>query len=320
MSHKYAQASYLSADEHVAIKVVGHKTMDRQSTSYKKKIYTVAALVVLIIVSISGCTDKPEEVQDEVNIYIYEQTGEEGDPQEQIREFYDMVDEQSGLPILVPLRKHAAEYALDPETGHVIPDTIKIYDPDGNPVDQEAALVMQDDIARDDAGNIITDAALLDIHIEQIGKNKYQINNLKQEMQVEDGIWRVKPTENPSFDKNLVDNIMKVGGGKDEITGGFVRGEDGNIYGIIIADEDVFEMYYGDFGIKARGENHPHEIDKEDCIDLGDGLYAYVYNLSETPKGSASVQSPHPFTQELSIADRENKGKYAQFRFVKETI
>jgi hypothetical protein len=68
--------------------------MDQQSTSYKKKIYTVAALVVFIIVSFSGCTDKPEEVQDEVNVYVYEQTGEEGDPQEQIREFYDMVDEQ----------------------------------------------------------------------------------------------------------------------------------------------------------------------------------------------------------------------------------
>jgi hypothetical protein len=77
--------------------------MDRQSTSYKKKIYTVAALVVLIIVSISGCTDKLEEVQDEVNVYVYEQTGEEGDPQEQIREFYDMVDEQSGPPVPVPL-------------------------------------------------------------------------------------------------------------------------------------------------------------------------------------------------------------------------
>ncbi|NQE54915.1 hypothetical protein C5S29_15145, partial [ANME-1 cluster archaeon GoMg3.2] len=69
--------------------------MDRQSTSYKKKRYIVAFIVVLILVSISGCTDKPEEVQDEVNVYVYEQTGEEGDPQEQIREFYDMVDEQS---------------------------------------------------------------------------------------------------------------------------------------------------------------------------------------------------------------------------------
>jgi hypothetical protein len=278
--------------------------MDRQSTSYKKKIYTVAALVVLIIVSISGCTDKPEEVQDEVNIYIYEQTGEEGDPQEQIREFYDMVDEQSGLPILVPLRKHAAEYELDPETGQVIPDTIKIYDPDGNPVDQEAALVMQDDMARDDTGNIITDAALLDIHIEQIGKNKYQINNLKQEMVLEDGsVLGIRDiTENDYFDKNLVDNIIKVGDGKDEIHGGFVDG-----YFVIIADKDVFDMYGGDFGIRAKDKN-PRGIDKEDCVDLGGGLYAY---LLEIPEDGISVHSPHPKSQEVHIANES--GAFAQF-------
>jgi hypothetical protein len=295
--------------------------MNRQSTSYKKKIYTVAFLVVLIIVTICGCTDKPEEVQDEVNIYVYEQTGEEGDPQEQIREFYDMVDEQSCPPVLVSLRKHAAEYELDPETGQVIPDTIKIYDSDGNPVDPETSLAMQGNIARDDAGNIITDAALLDIHIEKIGKNKYQIHNLKQELQVEDGVWRIKGyPEYEDFDKNLVDNEIKVGDNKDEITGGLIRGVDGNIYGVIIADEDVFEMYDGDFGIKARGENLPHEINKEDCIDLGGGLYAYVYNLSETPKGSASVRSPHPLVREADIADRENNGKYALFSFKKESI
>jgi hypothetical protein len=252
--------------------------MDRQSTSYKKKIYTVAALVVLIIVSISGCTDKPEEVQDEVNIYVYEQTGEEGDPQEQIREFYDMVDEQSCSPVLVPLRKHAAEYELDPETGQVIPDSVKIYNTDGNQVDQQTALAMQDDIARDDAGNIITDAALLDIHIEKIDKNKYQIHNLRQELKDSDGcVWRMKEyPEYERFDKNLVDNEIKVGDNKDEITGGLVRGGDGNIYGVIIADKDVFDMYDGDFGIKARGENLPHEINKEDCVDLGGGLYAYI--------------------------------------------
>jgi len=153
--------------------------------------YTVAALVVLIIVTISGCTDKPEEVQDEVNIYVYEQTGEEGDPQEQIREFYDMVDEQSGPPVLVPLRKYAAEYELDPETGQVIADNTKMYDPDGSPVDRETALAMQDRIVKDDAGSPVTDAALLDLHIKPIGKNKYKIHNLKQELQVEDGIWRV---------------------------------------------------------------------------------------------------------------------------------
>ena len=291
--------------------------MDRQTTSYKKKIYTVAALVVLIIVTISGCTDKPEEVQDEVNIYVYEQTGEEGDPQEQIREFYDMVDEQSGPPVPIPLRKYAAEYELDPETGQVIPDTIKIYDHNGNPVDRETALAMQDNIARDDAGNIITDAALLDLHIKEIGKNKYQINNLKQEMQVEDGVWRVNPTENPSFDKDLVDNIIIVGDGKDEFAPGFVRGDDGNIYGVIIADKDVFDMYDGDFGTKVRGENRPDPIRQEDCIDLGGGLYAYLYELPETPESLVLVYSPSPFTMELKIADEKSNGKHAQFEFVK---
>jgi hypothetical protein len=236
----------------------------------------VVVLVVLIIVSFSGCTDKPEDVQDEVNIYVYEQTGEEGDPQEQIREFYDMVDEQSYPPILVSLRKYAAEYELDPETGQVIPDSVKIYAPDGNPLDPETALAMQDNIARDDAGNIITDAALLDIHIEKIKENKYEIHNLRQEMQVEDGIWRIRDiTENDYFDKNLVDNIIKVGDDKDEITGGFVDG-----YFVIIADKDVFEKYGGNFGIKLKNEN-PFGVDKEDCIDLGGGLYVYV--LSEMP-------------------------------------
>jgi len=43
-----------------------------------------------------------------------------------------------------------------------------------------------------------------------------------------------------------------------------------------------------------------------------------VYDLSETPRDSATVRSPYPFTQEHSIADKENNGKYAQFRFVKE--
>jgi hypothetical protein len=288
--------------------------MDRQSTSYKKKwkIYTVAALVVLIIVTISGCTDKPEEVQDEVNIYVYEQTGEEGDPQEQIREFYDMVDEQSGPPVPVPLRKYAVEFDLDPETGKISIDTMNIYDSGGNPVDRQIALDMQDDIARDDAGNIITDVALLDIHIEEIDEDKYQIHNLKQEMQVEDGIWRVKGyPENDYYDKNLVDNEIKVSDNKDEFAPGFVRGDDGNIYGVIIADKDVFDIYHGDFGIKAKGLN-PIGIDKEDCIDLGGGLYAYVYNLSETPKGSASVYSPHPISQ-------DTRDKFAVFKFVKES-
>ncbi len=288
--------------------------MNRRNTSYKKKrkMYAVAVLVVLMIVTISGCAEKPEEVQDKANIYIYEEMGGEGDPQEQIREFYDIALQEAGGPVIKPLAQYAAEYELDPETGQVIPDTIKIYDPDGNPVDRETAIAMQDDIATDDAGNIITDAAQLDIHIEEIGENKYQIHNLRQELVVEDGVWRVKGyPENDYYDKNLVDNIIKVSDNKDEFAPGLVLGSDGNIYGVIIADKDVFDIYGGEFGIMALGENHPDGIDKEECIDLGGGLYAYLYNLSETPKGSASVHSPHPISQ-------DTRDKFAVFRFIKE--
>ena len=319
MSHKYAQASYLRADEHVTIKVVGHKTMDRQSTSYKKKMCTVAALVVLIIVTICGCTDKPEEVQDEVNIYVYEQTGEEGDPQEQIREFYDMVDEQSGPPVLVPLRKHAAEYELDPETGQVIPDTIKIYDPNGNPVDRQTAIAMQDNIATDDAGNIITDAALLDIHIEEIGKDKYQIHNLAQELQVEDGVWKVSHEMGNKYsgDTKFNDNIFKINDGLDEMCGGIVLDDNGTPHGIILIDEDTWDLYGENFGTMAMGENRPRGINKEDCIHLGNGICAYVVDLSEIPEGSMAVRSPYPTTERLDITDKN--GGHAQFMFVKES-
>jgi hypothetical protein len=275
--------------------------------------------VVLIIVSFSGCTDKPEEVQDEVNVYVYEQTGEEGDPQEQIREFYDMVDEQSGPPILVSLRKHAAEYDLDPE-GNVIPDSVKIYDPDGNPVDRETALAMQDNIARDDAGNIITDAAQLDLQIEKIKENKYEIHNLRQEMQVEDGIWTVSHEMGNKYsgDTEFNDNIFIINDGLDDMCGGIVLDDNGTPHGVILIDEDTWDLYGGNFGTKARGENHPRGIDKEDCTHLGNGIYAYVVDLSETPKGSMTVRSHYPTMEGLDITDKN--GGYAQFRFVKDTI
>jgi len=288
--------------------------MDRQSTSYKKKIYTVAFLVVLIIVTICGCTDKPEEVQDEVNIYVYEQTGEEGDPQEQIREFYDMVDEQSSPPVLVPLRKYAAEYELDPETGEISIDTMKIYDSEGNPFDHETALAMQDNIARDDAGNIITDAALLDLHIKEIGKNKYEILNIAQELQVEDGVWRIshEMVNKYSGDTEFNDNIFKIGD-LDDMYGGFVLGEDGKPYGVIFVDEDTFELYGGDFGTHAQDEN-PHGIDKHECVHLGNGIYVYLYDLSEKHDG-VDIFSPHSITRENHILEK-NHG-FAQFAFEK---
>jgi hypothetical protein len=213
----------------------------------------------------------------------------------------------------VPIAKYEVE--LDPETG----DIITIYDPDTNaPLDpDDIPPGWEDLIVKDDAGNYVTDASQLDLHINPIGKDKYEILNLKQELVDEDGVWRIKGSENDSFDKKLVDNIIKVGDHKDEITGGLVRGSDGNIYGVIIADEDVFDMYGGDFGIKAKGVN-PERIDKEECIDLGGGLYAYLYNLSGTPNDSAVVHSPYLLSQEVHIADEENNGKFAEFLFVKE--
>jgi hypothetical protein len=229
-----------------------------------------------------------------------------------------MVDEQSGPPILVSLRKHAAEYDLDPE-GNVIPDSVKIYDPDGNPVDSETALAMQDNIARDDAGNIITDAALLDLQIEKIKENKYKIHNLKQEMQVEDGVWRVSHDMGNKYsgDTKFNDNIFKINDGSDDMCGGIVLDDNGMPHGIVLIDEDTWELYGGDFGTKARGENRPRGIDKEDCTHLGNGIYAYVVDLSETPEGM-TVRSPYPTMEGLDITDKN--GGYAQFMFVKESI
>jgi hypothetical protein len=231
-----------------------------------------------------------------------------------------MVDEQSGTPVLVPLRKHAAEYELDPETGQVILGTIKIYDPDGNPVDRETALAMQDNIARDDAGNIITDAAKLDIHIEEIGKNKYQINNLRQEMQVGDSKWTVSHEMGNKYsgDTEFNNNIFIINGDLDEMCGGIFLDDNGTPHGIILIDEDTWDLYGGDFGTMARGENQPHGIDKEDCIHLENGIYAYVVDLSETPKGSMTVGSLYPLSYDVDKA--EEIGGFAQFMFVKETI
>lgn len=185
-----------------------------------------------------------------------------------------------------------------------------IYDSDGNLVDMDEALAMQDDIVRDDAGRIVTDAGKLDLHIDSIGKNKYQILNLKKEMKDPDGgVWRVIPeTGNKYFDKDLVDDIIDVADERDEIYGGFVDG-----HAVLIIDEDVFKIYGGDFGIKPR-DGHSFRVKKKDCIALGGGLYGYV--LPEMPEGGMGVYSPHPKGQEAHIGI-EN-GAFAQFLMVKE--
>ncbi|MEA1998173.1 MAG: hypothetical protein U9N61_02450 [Euryarchaeota archaeon] len=284
----------------------------------------MAALVVLIIVSISGCTDKPEEVQDEVNVYIYEQTGEEGDPQEQIREFYDMVDEQSGPPIPVPLRKYAAEYELDPETDHVIPDTLKIYDPDGNPVSQEAALAMQGNIARDGAGNIITDAALLDLHIKEIGKNKYEISGIvpslehdshlyKIEYSRKFGVWTGEPDEHTDYIINTRDKSL-------EIAPGFFI-QDGEVYALLIADKEALDNEIG--AHNGYMENPKYLTPITEIPDFPD-LYFRVIKMSdvnESPvEGQNAITISNPYPDKYLVEAVEETGNFSLINIIKEKL
>jgi hypothetical protein len=274
--------------------------------------YTVAALVVLIIVSISGCTDKPEEVQDEVNIYVYEQTGEEGDPQEQIREFYDMVDEQSGPPVLVPLRKHAVEFDLDTETGEISIDTMKIYDSDGNPVDYEKALAMQDRIVKDDAGNIITDKALLDLHIKPIGKNKYEISGIAPYLEHDGYKYKVDYCYNSKVNdkpNRLTDAKIDTDNGKGEITAGFfvAENEEGveQVYALFIADEEAKRQ---EISIKNGWRENSKYINSFAEIHDFPGISSYVINMSDINEcaegvNGAGITSPGMMSELLDRKD-----------------
>jgi hypothetical protein len=246
--------------------------MGRRKTSDKKTLRLCSAVVlaVLITVTFSGCTENLEESQDTVNIYVYEEMGGEGDPQEEIQEFYDIALQEAGEPVIKPVAQYAVD--LDPETG----DIVTIYDPATNtnlspgdiPPNWEELIV------KDDAGNFITNAEQLDLHIKPIGTGKYQILNLAQEMQDADGkVWKIKGIpENKYFDENLVDDVIKVGDGWDEFSPGFVRGDDGKPYGVIVVDQDTFDIYGGNFGIKER-EINAYGVQKKDCICLGDGIY-----------------------------------------------
>ena len=193
---------------------------------------------------------------------------------------------------------------------------LKIYDPDGNPVDRETALAMQDNIARDDAGNIITDAAQLDLQIEKIKENKYEINNLRQEMPVKDGVWRVSHDMGNKYsgDTEFNDEIFKINGDLDDMCGGIVLDDNGMPHGIILIDEDTWDLYGGDFGLHRYENAEP--INKEDCVHLGNGIYAYVFDLSEVPYDSVAVVSLHPISTDMHKA---KDGGYAQFMFVKES-
>jgi hypothetical protein len=243
--------------------------MGRRKTSDKKTLRLCSAVVlaVLITVAFSGCMENLEESQDTVNIYVYEEMGGEGDPQEEIQEFYDIALQEAGEPVITPLAQYAIE--LDSQTGEIV----GIYDSDGKSVSDEKAHELQVKYA---GGDIITNAAEIDLHIKPIGTGKYQILNLAREMPAEDGkVWKVKDTEGKYFDKGLIDNIIDVNDGWDEFSPGFVRGDDGTPYGVIIVDKDTFEQYGGNFGIYEYIRNS-YGIDKEDCIRLKDDIYTSI--------------------------------------------
>jgi hypothetical protein len=181
---------------------------------------------------------------------------------------------------------------------------------------------MQGNIARDDAGNIITDKALLDIHIEEIKENKYEIKNLAQEMQVGDSKWTVSHEMGNKYsgDTEFNDNIFEINGDLDEMCGGIILDDNGIPHGIILIDGDTWDLYGGDFGLHRYENAEP--INKEDCVDLGNEIYAYVFDLSEVPDNLVCIGSPYPLTREVSAAKKADKfpGGYAQFMFIKENI
>lgn len=163
------------------------------------------------------------------------------------------------------------------------------------------------------------------IAITKIGNNKYQIDGLAQEMPDPDGgVWRkVFEKIGPYVDEKLVDNV--IGNEDAEITGGFVRGENGDVWGVVIANEKQFEIYGGDFGLCVGGEN-TRTVPKYYCYDTKRGLYIYIHDLSQLPEWnrddgdriiekSLSIDSLNAFGEEIDIAKKE--GKYPYFRFEK---
>jgi hypothetical protein len=274
---------------------------ERAVDAKKLRNYVVILLLALLVVSLSGCVEKSKEAQDKVNIKVYEEMGGEGDPQEQISEFYDIALEGSE-PVITPLAEYAIE--LDAQTGEII----GVYDSDGEPVSNEKAHELKVKYAD---GDIITDPAQIDLHINPIGKDKYQILNLAWEMPAGDGkVWRIKGMGNDYFDEELVDNVIKVGDGWDEFSPGFIRGEDGKPYGVIIVDQDTFDLYKGRFEIKEYDMWY-HAVHRQDCTLLAEGMYAYTYIL---PEKGAFVISPCLWLDDLP----KGHGSYAEFRFVKE--
>ncbi len=318
---------------------MNYKVIDASVTGTKKTVVssTLAAAILKAATSTSGCVDDipggVSEPQNRINIFVY-QDGfkEEGTPQDEIKRFYAWAEsggeEKSGGPIsLEPVIKYTVEIE-DLDIENIGPEEVQtaiksgditLYDSDNKPVDPNTLPDnIGDYIVKDNNNNPITDLTKF-LDIEPTGKNEYKINNLAREMPDPDGkhIWRVSHERGNKYDGDTKfnDNIFKIGD-HDDMYGGFTRGEDGKVYGVIIADKDTFDLYGNSFGAGAAGEN-TRSIHISKCEDLGNGLYVYKRDLSGISEG-VGVFSPFPQSEKISIA-RKNGG-FAQFSLLKEKL
>ncbi|VUT27856.1 MAG: hypothetical protein SYNGOMJ08_00408 [Candidatus Syntrophoarchaeum sp. GoM_oil] len=282
----------------------------------------IIGLLLLTAAGSSGCLDDAAEPMHDTSIFVYQHGfGQDGDPEDVISNegLYALVseatggDEKSGKLVPAPVVRCSIEE--DPETGE-----ITVYGPDDNIIDPaDIPEDWEDFIVKDEAGAPVTDASQLDLHIEEVGRNKYEIHNLAQEMDDPDGehVWKVSHAVGNKYegDTKFNDNVFKIGDNTDDMFGGFTKGEDGKVYGVILADEDVFKMYGGDFGTTASGENTV-TIVKSMCTDTEKGIY--IYDLSKMPENSVSAHSDNPISREAHIS--REKGGVAQFMFEKEKV
>ena len=290
----------------------------------------------------SGCMDDKDiediaEPVDKTIIYVYQKgLSKEGSPQDiidnqglyalvdeskipgaEVKEVESGGDEKGGEPVPIPCPTPVSRYAIEKnlDTGE-----ISIYDAEDNLVNpSDIPDNWKDFIVKDEYGVPITDVSKL-LYIDEVGKNKYEIKGLPQEMEDPDGnVWRISHEMGNKYSGDTIhnDKMFKIGDGIDEMFGGFARGEDDKVYGVIVVDEDVFEMYGGDYGTHD-GTYCTVPVVKPMCTDTEKGIYIYIYDLSKIPEDGVSVGSPRPQGQEMHIAI-ENGG-FAQLRFVKEKL
>ncbi len=278
----------------------------------------------------SGCVEDIEDVKkyvkdpvDEISVFVYEEgLNKVGDPQDVINNegLYALVteesggDEKSGIPILKPVREYVIQTDLDTEE-------IIIHDAQGNLVDKsDIPKNWKELIVKDKYGMPIADALGL-LHIDEVGNNKYEINGLAQEMQDPDGehIWRMNYDfrDYPGITR-FNDNIFKNGDGIDDMFGGFVKGEDGKAFGVLLADEDVFRLYGGKFGFND-GEHGAVPITQSMCMKVpNEEMYIHMFDLSELPEDTALIESAYPAKDHDDIKAKNNG--LAILRFKKEKL